>query len=62
MLYLWGWAALQLSLDSPWQARPSKLLQNHIVTEGIDVLGINQKTVHIKEAGTDFGKAAKMLA
>ena len=59
VLYLGGWATLQLSLDSPWQARPPELLQNHVVTEGIDILGIDQKTVHVKQACTDFWKAGK---
>lgn len=46
-------AALQLGFDFPGQRRLAVLVQDHIVTSGIDVFGIDEESVHVKETGAD---------
>ena len=29
-------------------------MQNHVVTFGIDVFSVDEKSVHVKETGADF--------
>lgn len=46
-------AALQLGFDFPGQRRLPVLMQDHVVTSGIDVFGIDEESVHVKETGAD---------
>lgn len=48
---------LKLRLDMPWQARPAVLMQHFVCANGVFVLGIDQKTVHVEEACLDGREA-----
>ncbi len=57
MTYVGTGAALQLGLDLPGERRLAVLMQNHVVAFGVNVLGIDEKSVHVKETGADFGES-----
>lgn len=46
-------AALQLGLDFPGKRRLAVLMQDYVVALGVDVLGIDEKSVHVEETGAD---------
>ena len=45
---------MKLGFDVPGQRRFAVLMEDHIVAMGVDVLRVNQKTVHVKQACSDF--------
>lgn len=47
-------AALQLCLDFPGKRRLAVLMQDYVVAFGVNILGINEKSVHVKETSADF--------
>lgn len=47
-------AALQLGLDFPGKRRLAVLMQDYVVAFRIDILGIDEKSVHVKETGANF--------
>lgn len=47
---------MKLGFDVPGQRGFAVLMENYIVAKGVDVLGVNEKTVHVKEACSDFGE------
>lgn len=55
--YVGTGAALQLGLDFPGKGRLAVLMQDYIVALGVDILGIDEKSVHVKETGADFGES-----
>ena len=46
-------AALQLGLDFPGKRRLAVLMQDYVVALGVDVLGIDEKSVHVEETSAD---------
>lgn len=47
-------------LHAPWIVRSPEFMQNYIVRFGIDVLGINEETVNVKDAGANGWKAIRV--
>lgn len=54
--YLVSRPTLELGFDVPGQRGFAVLVENHVVAKGVDVFGIDEEAVHVKEAGSDFGE------
>lgn len=46
-------AALQLGLDFPGERRLAVLMQDYVVAFGVNVFGIDEKSIHVKETGAN---------
>lgn len=46
--------ALQLGLDFPGKRGLAVLMQDYVVAFGVDIFGIDEQSVHVKETGADF--------
>ena len=55
--YFRTWAALELGFDLPRKRGFSILVEDHVVAFGVDILRVDEEAVHIKKAGSNFGKA-----
>ena len=60
--YFWARPTLQLRLNMPWQTWSPKLTKEDVVAHGIDILRINEKPIHVKQAGADFGEARRPIS
>ena len=62
--YLGPRPSLQLRLDAPRQVRLAVLVQQLVRADGVQVLSVDQQTVHVEETGADGrrGAAAVMSA
>lgn len=54
--YFWSGTALQLGFDAPRQRWLSILVKDDVIAEGIDVLRVNEESVHVEQAGPNVGK------
>lgn len=52
--YVGTGTALQLGLDFPGKRRLAVLMQDYVVAFGVDILCIDEKSVHVKETGAYF--------
>ena len=52
---------LELGFDVPGQRGFAVLVENHVVAKGVDVFGIDEEAVHVKEAGSDFGETDRSI-
>lgn len=50
-------AALQLGLDFPGKRRLAVFMQDYVVALGVDILGVNEEPVHVKETCADLWKS-----
>lgn len=57
--YLWTGPTLELGFDVPGQRGFAVLMENYIVAQGVDVLRVNEKAVHVKETGSDVWETAR---
>lgn len=54
--YFWSGTALELGFDAPRQIWLSVLVKNDVIAEGVDILRVNEESVHVEEAGPDVGE------
>ena len=52
-------AALQLGLDFPGERRLAVLMQDDVVAFRVDILSIDEKSVHVEETGSNFRESGK---
>lgn len=52
---------MELGFDAPRQRWLSILVKDDVVAKGIDVLRINEESVHVEQAGPDVGKTVLVL-
>ena len=48
---------MKLGLDGPGEIGLAKLLENDVVATSIELLGVEQESVHVKETGADPRKS-----
>lgn len=46
--------ALQLGFDIPGEVGPVAFAEDDVIAEGVDVFSVEEKTIHVKEAGADW--------
>lgn len=59
--YLVSRPTLELGFDVPGQRRFAVLVEYHVVAQGVDVFRIDEETVHVKEASSDFGETDRSM-
>lgn len=59
---LGGRPPLELCFYLPGKLWTAVFLQDDIVALGVDVFGVQQKTVHIKETGANFGESGASIS
>lgn len=55
--HLWSRATLHLALDLPGKIWAAILVTQDIVTMGVDIFGVEEKTVHVEQTGAYFRKS-----
>lgn len=49
--------ALELRFDAPWHFGAAVLAQDYVDYIGVDIFGIDEEAIHIKDTGSDWGEA-----
>lgn len=55
------WAALELGLDGPGKGTFAILFENHVNALRVDVLGVEEKAVHVEETGPNGREAVRFM-
>lgn len=59
MTYSRPGAALELRFDTPWHFGAAVLAQDYVDCLGVDIFGVDEKAIHIKDTGSDWGEAVR---
>lgn len=57
MTYSRSRTALELRFDTPWHFGAAVLAQDYVDYFGVDIFGIDEEAIHIKDTGSDWGEA-----
>jgi hypothetical protein len=59
MTYSRSGTALELRFNTPWHFGAAVLTQDYVDYIGVDIFGVDEEAIHIKDTGSDWGEAVR---